>query len=65
MRQIGVFPGRPSRIAVQLPRDPGLIAKIKTVPGHLWNYLEKYSTVPHTEGTLERLLGGSSLFSIL
>jgi site-specific recombinase XerD len=57
MRQIWVFPGRPSRIAVQFPHDPGLIAKIKTVPGHLWNYLEKYWSVPYTEGTLEKLLG--------
>lgn len=56
MTRIWIFPGPPGKIAVRLPYDPGLIAKIRTVQGHWWHHLMKYWTVPQTEGALEGLL---------
>lgn len=53
---IQIKPGGAGRLIVRFPYSPDRVRKIKTVTGRRWHQGEKYRTVPHTDGTLRRLL---------
>jgi len=56
MVTVHIRPGEPGRLIVQFPYSPERVAKIKSVPGRWWHLGEKYRTVSHSEGMVERLL---------
>ena len=55
MDPIEIKTGSAGRLIVVLPYTPERLAKIKTVPGRLWNAQERHWTVPQEEDTLRRL----------
>lgn len=56
MATVHIRPGEPGRLIVQFLYSPERVAKIKSVPGRRWHSGEKYWTVSHSEGMVERLL---------
>lgn len=53
---IRIEPGEEGRLIVVVPYNSDRVAKIKTFVGRRWHREEKYWTVPHTDGTITRLL---------
>ncbi len=44
------------RIMITFPYDPGHVAKIKAVEGSRWHPKERYWSIPHSDGILEKIL---------
>lgn len=53
---IQVRPGEAGRLIVLLPYTPERVSKIKTIVGRRWHPMEKYWTIPHTDGIIAHLL---------
>ncbi|HIQ04768.1 MAG TPA: hypothetical protein EYH31_03630 [Anaerolineae bacterium] len=53
---IRIRAGEKGQLVVVLPHAPERVAKIKAIPRRRWHSGERYWTVPHTDGMVERLL---------
>ena len=52
---VQIRPGDGRKLIVEFPYSPERVERIKSIPGRWWHREEKYWTVPHTEGMVERL----------